>query len=89
MPTYEYVCESCGYEFERFQNMNDARIKECPQCGQQINRLISGGIGVIMKNNNFHATEVRKNNISAGKTCCGKEERCDRPPCSSDGVCKR
>ncbi|MCG2711928.1 MAG: zinc ribbon domain-containing protein [Candidatus Omnitrophica bacterium] len=34
MPTYEYQCENCDYRFEKFQNMSDAHIKECPQCGQ-------------------------------------------------------
>jgi hypothetical protein len=24
-----------------------------------------------------------------GTTCCGMDERCDTPPCSSDGICKR
>ena len=23
MPTYEYLCNECGYEFEEFQNMTE------------------------------------------------------------------
>jgi len=89
MPTYEYQCESCGYKFEKFQNMNDIQLKECPNCGEQIKRLISAGIGVITKHRNFYPSDDRKNNISTSGTCCGREERCDKPPCSDDGVCKR
>jgi len=24
-----------------------------------------------------------------GLTCCGRTERCEKPPCSDDGSCKR
>ncbi len=89
MPTYEYQCENCGYEFEEFQNMTDARIKECPKCAKQVKRLIGSGMGVIIKHNNFYLSDDRKNNLAAGGTCCGREKRCDKPPCSDDGVCKK
>ena len=88
MPTYEYQCESCGYKFEKFQNMNDDRLKECPKCGKGVRRLIGAGAGVIFKGKGFYATDYR-NNSSSGKTCCGRDERCVKPPCSDDGVCKR
>lgn len=26
---------------------------------------------------------------SPGRTCCGQEERCETPPCSTDNVCRR
>jgi putative FmdB family regulatory protein len=42
MPTYEYLCKSCGHEFEREQRMSDAPIKTCPSCkARQVKRLIS------------------------------------------------
>jgi hypothetical protein len=25
----------------------------------------------------------------AGRTCCGRDERCETPPCSSGGACRR
>jgi putative FmdB family regulatory protein len=39
MPTYEYLCESCRYRFEKFQNISDAPIKECPKCGKELKKL--------------------------------------------------
>ncbi|MDP2922681.1 MAG: zinc ribbon domain-containing protein [Candidatus Omnitrophota bacterium] len=77
MPTYEYLCESCGYKFERFQKMSDAPIKECPQCGKEVKRIIGAGMGVIFKGS------------GSIKTCCGRTERCDKPPCLDTGECKR
>ena len=87
MPTYEYLCEFCGYKFERFQNMSDEPLKECPKCGQEVKRLIGTGIGVIFKGTGFYATDY-KNNSPSGRTCCGRTERCDKPPCSDDKVVK-
>lgn len=82
MPTYEYVCEACGYKFEKFQQMNDKPLGECPKCGKTLKRLISGGMGVIISNG--------KNSYSpSGGTCCGRTERCNTSPCSDDGICKR
>src|SRR5262249_32637372 len=31
MPTYEYVCEKCGHEFEKFQSMAEKPLSVCPQ----------------------------------------------------------
>ena len=59
MPTYEYECEKCEIIFERFQNMTAEPIKECPECGGPVRRLISAGAGVIFKGSGFHATDYR------------------------------
>ncbi|MCK4859502.1 MAG: zinc ribbon domain-containing protein [Candidatus Omnitrophica bacterium] len=88
MPTYEYLCESCGYEFEKFQNMSAPSVKKCPKCAKKIKRLIGKGAGIIFKGSGFYATDY-KNSGSSDKTCCEKTESCDKPPCSDDGVCKR
>ena len=89
MPTYEYLCESCGYKFEKFQKMTDGPLKECPECGKVVKRLIGTGMGIIFKGKGFYATDYKNNNSSSDRTCCGRTERCDKPPCSDDGVCKR
>lgn len=88
MPTYEYVCETCGYKFEKFQKMSDTLITKCPKCEGAIKRLIGIGTGVIVKGSGAHAAEAIKENSSTG-TCCGRSDRCEKPPCSNDGVCKR
>ena len=88
MPTYEYLCESCGYKFEKFQNMTEEPLKKCPKCGRGVKRLIGTGMGVIFKGKGFYSTDYRRQ-PAGGKTYCGRDEPCDRPPCSDDGVCKR
>jgi putative FmdB family regulatory protein len=46
--TYAYECERCG-EFEVEQSIKDPALKRCPQCAGEVERLISGGAGFIMK----------------------------------------
>lgn len=87
MPTYEYECQKCGYRFEKFQNMSEEPLKNCPQCGGELKRLIGKGAGIIFKGSGFYATDYKRSSQSE-KTCCGKDEPCDVPPCS-DGTCKK
>ena len=87
MPTYEYSCEACGLQFEKFQQMNDEPLTKCPECGGSVKRHIGKGTGIIFKGSGFHSTDY--GNRKPGKTCCGRSERCDTPPCGESGSCKR
>ena len=49
MPTYEYSCDNCGYEFEREQRITESPIKKCPQCGKLKARRMIGGGNFILK----------------------------------------
>ena len=35
MPIYEYLCASCGYQFEEVQKFNESPLEECPDCGKK------------------------------------------------------
>jgi putative FmdB family regulatory protein len=60
MPTYDYVCESCGFEFEQFQTITARPIRKCPKCGKTtLKRLIGVGAGVIFKGSGFYQTDYR------------------------------
>ncbi len=61
MPTYEYVCEACGHEFERFQKISADPVRKCPECGRRkVRRRISVGGGLVFKGPGFYATDYRK-----------------------------
>ena len=41
MPTYEYVCKSCGHLFEIVQSMRDDPLRECPECGGELRKVFA------------------------------------------------
>ena len=56
MPTYEYVCDSCGHDFEVFQRMSDEPVSACPECGKPVRRVISGGLGINFRGSGFYVS---------------------------------
>lgn len=60
MPTYEYRCEACSFEFEEFQSITAKPLRKCPECGKQkLVRLIGTGAGVLFKGSGFYETDYR------------------------------
>lgn len=50
MPTYDYKCNSCNYEFEVFHSMLTEPLVDCPECNQpKLVKLIGPGAAVIIK----------------------------------------
>jgi len=65
MPTYDYICSDCGYEFEYFQSMSDEPIRICPKCNGTVRRKISGGTGLIFKGSGYYLTDYVKKSGSS------------------------
>ena len=59
MPTYEYGCKNCNHEFEVFQSISASPLETCPECGGKVQRLISGGGGLLFKGSGFYITDYR------------------------------
>src|SRR5262249_45746109 len=67
MPTYEYVCEKCGHEFEKFQSIAAKPLTVCPEelCAQKkwgkgkVKKVIGAGAGFIFKGSGFYITDYR------------------------------
>ena len=79
MPIYEYKCKNCGKQIEIYQKTSSKKSITCSQCG-------SGNTERL-----FSAPSVLKvaNSSTRGSTCCGREERCETPPCSTGEKCAR
>ena len=63
MPTYDYICNECGERFEHFQPMSSQPLTEYPHCKEEdctVQRLISGGSGLIFKGSGFYLTDYGK-----------------------------
>ena len=61
MPTYEYKCKKCGYQFEEFQNITEKPLTKCPKkgCKGTVYRIISTGAGFLFKGSGFYETDYR------------------------------
>ncbi|GAB6089016.1 FmdB family zinc ribbon protein [Spirochaeta dissipatitropha] len=69
MPSYDYECTACGYQFEEFQAMSDPLLTDCPSCGEStLKRLIGGGLGVIFKGSGFYVNDNRSAKNGAGSS---------------------
>src|SRR5215472_3542309 len=58
MPTYEYLCQSCGARFEAWQKMSDDPIDTCPTCGNHVRRIIFP-VGLVFKGSGFYINDTR------------------------------
>jgi putative FmdB family regulatory protein len=74
MPTYEYQCTDCGFKFEQFQSIADAPLEECPSCNGKLERLISGGAGLIFKGSGFYITDYKQNNVKQNSDTTPKKK---------------
>lgn len=83
MPTYEYLCESCGYQFEKEQRITENPIKVCPECSGEVKRLISNG-NFILKGGGWYVTDYARSSTSSSssvsKPTCGESPACNSCP---------
>jgi putative FmdB family regulatory protein len=67
MPTYEYICEKCGHEFETRRSISAKPLKICPEdlCARKkwgrgnVKKKISAGTGLLFKGSGFYITDYR------------------------------
>jgi putative FmdB family regulatory protein len=82
MPIYEYECCKCGVISEFFEGMTQEQpVRKCDACGSDdLTRIMPRGVqsrmGQVMGS-------------QGGKTCCGREDRCDTPPCAKGAACHK
>jgi putative FmdB family regulatory protein len=89
MPTYEYICEKCGREFEVLQSISAGSLRICPQesCARKpwgrgrVKRKISAGGGLLFKGSGFYSTDYR----SEGYKQSAKKDSAPVKSSGSDG----
>lgn len=89
MPTYSYHCDTCGHDFDAVQRFADEPLKECPQCGAAIRRVIQP-VGVVFKGSGWYITDSRKGsgegseNSSRAKSSSDTSEKSGAASAKSD-----
>ena len=87
MPTYEYICEKCGHQFEKVQPISAKALTTCPEdlCGRKrwgkgkVKRAIGTGGGLIFKGSGFYSTDYRSEKYK-------EAAKKDVPPAASAGA---
>ncbi len=67
MPLYEYECKKCGHRFEKIQKFSDKMVKKCPECGGQVEQMISAP-AVQFKGSGWYVTDYAKKSSSPGSS---------------------
>jgi putative FmdB family regulatory protein len=77
MPTYEYVCQSCGTHVEVYQRFSDEPLTECGVCGGPLRKVFHPA-GILFKGSGFYSTDSRSK-AGAGSKSGEKAESSSSP----------
>ena len=77
MPLYEYECKKCGHRFEKIQLYSDKMVKKCPECGGQVEQMISAP-AVQFKGTGWYVTDYAKKSSSPGSSGSGDPSSKDK-----------
>jgi putative FmdB family regulatory protein len=77
MPLYEYECKKCGHRFEKIQLYSDKMVKKCPECGGQVEQMISAP-AVQFKGSGWYVTDYAKKPSSPGSSGSGDPSSKDK-----------
>jgi putative FmdB family regulatory protein len=74
MPLYEYECKKCGHRFEKIQKFSDKMVKKCPDCGGQVEQMISAP-AVQFKGSGWYVTDYPKKSQGSASSDSGSKEK--------------
>src|SRR5690242_20396264 len=73
MPTYDYICDQCGHEFEAYEPITAEPRKDCPEChNETLRRKIGPGAAILFKGSGFYQTDYRSDSYK-------KAAKADKP----------
>lgn len=85
MPTYDYICLSCGENHEIFHSMKETTSRKCPTCKEGIlEKQLSTGAGIIFKGTGFYATDYKK---SSPTTSSSENTNTPAGGCNHNSTC--
>lgn len=67
MPTYEYICKTCGDRLEIYQPFNAKALRRHDDCGGDLKKVFHAR-GVVFKGSGFYVTDSRSQAKSATAT---------------------
>lgn len=79
MPIYAYRCESCGFEKDHLQKLNDSPLSTCPECGTESYAKQLTAAGIQLKGSGWYATDFK------GGSAKPEVKPDSLPPCAAGG----
>jgi len=83
MPLYEYECKKCGHRFEKIQKFSDKMVKKCPECGGQVEQMISAP-AVQFKGSGWYVTDYAKKSHAPASSDSGSKDSKDSKESKKD-----
>src|ERR1700752_66274 len=74
MPLYEYECKKCGHRFEKIQKFSDKMVKKCPECGGQVEQMISAPADQF-KGSGWYVTDYAKKSHTSSSDSGSKDSK--------------
>lgn len=71
MPLYEYQCKNCHTTMERIRKFSDPPLTVCPQCGGELEQLLSAP-AVQFKGAGWYVTDYARKGSGGGGPKDGK-----------------
>lgn len=75
MPIYAYRCNSCGFEKDHLQKLNDPVLVSCPECNQATYHKQVTAAGFQLKGSGWYATDFKGGGTTAAAP------KADATPC--------
>ena len=82
VPTYDYLCRSCGSVTEVIHSMLESGPSVCERCGGELRRVLFP-TGIIFKGSGFYRTDSRAGSSATDGTDAGGS---DAKPAASDSA---
>lgn len=80
MPTYDYICDACGHQFEAFESIKADPQTVCPGCREaKLRRKIGPGAAILFKGSGFYQTDYRSDSYK-------QRAKEDKPSGASNGA---
>ena len=89
MPTYDYICDSCGHEEEAFEPITSQARTECPECKlPKLRRKIGAGAAILFKGSGFYQTDYRSDSYKKAEKAEKSANEPAKPASDSNGSTK-
>jgi putative FmdB family regulatory protein len=85
MPTYDYICDDCGHEFEAYESITSQPQTDCPECQHpKLRRKIGPGAAILFKGSGFYQTDYRSESYK--KAAQSEKPAAETPKKSGDSA---